>query len=77
MTTRQTWDYLSEHDLSLERLAKLGAEGWELVGIAPARPDAAVAFYFKRPAATLRERVTLDHRQRFESNVAKAPGSDA
>ena len=77
MTTWQTWDYLIEHDISPERLAELGAEGWELVGIAPARPDAAVDFYFKRPAANLRERVTLDHRRRFESAGANADGSDA
>jgi hypothetical protein len=30
-------------------LAQLGADGWELVGVAPARPAHHSLYYFKRP----------------------------
>ena len=30
-------------------LAQLGADGWELVGVAPARPVPRTLYYFKRP----------------------------
>jgi hypothetical protein len=74
MTTRQRWDYMVEEEISGQRLAEAGAEGWELVGIAPAAGGGR-AFYFKRPAADLRERVTLDHRRRFETGTAGPLGS--
>lgn len=74
---RQTWEYLIEYDIIPARLAEVGAEGWELVGIASTNAYAGAGFYFKRPAATLRERVTLDHRRRFESAAVEAKGSEA
>ncbi|CAA9543714.1 MAG: hypothetical protein AVDCRST_MAG70-330 [uncultured Thermomicrobiales bacterium] len=53
------WDYHREtpgDDLAA-RLASLGAEGWELVSTLEGH------LVFKRPATTLRERVTLDQRR--------------
>ena len=75
MTGRQQWEYLVEHDMSGERLAEAGAEGWELVSVTSSGFPSGNAFYFKRPAADLRERVTLDHRQRFAAGTARPPGS--
>lgn len=77
MSAGQRWDYLIEYDIIPARLAEVGAEGWELVGIASTSNYAGVGFYFKRPAANLRERVTLDHRRRFESTAANTDGSGA
>jgi hypothetical protein len=76
MTTRQTWDYLVEDEIGTEQLAELGAEGWELVSVAQSVRGSGNTFYFKRPAADLRERVTLDHRQRFVEGTAGPLGSE-
>jgi hypothetical protein len=65
MATKQQWEYLVEHGLEPARLAEVGNQGWELVSIVPEHGREGLVFYFKRPAANLRERVTLDHRQRF------------
>ena len=65
MPVRQPWEYLVAEDISRERLDEAGAEGWELVGVMASGSESVARFYFKRPAAGLRERVTLDHRQRF------------
>ena len=75
MTTRQTWDYLVEYEIGPEGLTELGAEGWELVSVVPNQDGARGTFYFKRPAADLRERVTLDHRRRFVEGTAGSLGS--
>lgn len=75
MSGRQQWEYLIEHDISRERLAQAGAEGWELVSVMSSGFPSGNAFYFKRPAADLRERVTLDHRQRFAAGTARPLGS--
>jgi hypothetical protein len=75
MAGRQSWDYLVIENIRPERLSELGTEGWELACAAPAAGGARTAFYFKRPAADLRERVTLDHRQRFAAGTARPLGS--
>jgi len=44
-----SWDKIRESDF-MKVLARLGAEGWELVGTAvPENPNWAREFYFKRP----------------------------
>ncbi len=75
MVTRQCWEYLVEDGVSPERLNEAGAQGWELVNVARNRGHATLVFYFKRPAADLRERVTLDHRQRFVATAEQTQGS--
>lgn len=52
------WEHLVEAGPSAERLAALGAEGWELVAVDGGRA------YLRRPGAPYRERVTLDQRRR-------------
>ena len=77
MTARQTWEYLMEDVSKQERLDELGAAGWELAGVAMAIGKSYPTCYFKRPGQDLRERVTLDHRQRFETAKAAEQGSGA
>lgn len=74
MTPRLTWEYSVQEYLQEADLNKIGAEGWELVGVAT--HGTIPTFYFKRPVADLRERVTLDHRQRFVAAAAGGPGSE-
>jgi hypothetical protein len=58
-----TWEYraVDALDLALD-LDALGRKGWELVAAAPAGEERIL--YFKRAAATFRERVTLDQKRR-------------
>ncbi|MDQ3412406.1 MAG: hypothetical protein M3509_09850 [Chloroflexota bacterium] len=70
-----SWEYLVEEEPAEERLNELGANGWELVSVA-ARGSVVVS-YFKRPVADLRQRVTLDHRQRFVAAAGNQTGSEA
>ena len=60
------WEYHVEGGVEQPRLDELGAAGWELVGVVSEPETGAPVAYFKREAADLRERVTLDHRARFE-----------
>lgn len=56
-----SWEYHVEQTdtpLTAEELNDLGLEGWELVASMPT----AGHYIFKRPAAGLRERVTLEQR---------------
>ena len=59
----QTWDYLVVPADPAPDLARLGREGWELVGTGTA-PGGPASLYFKRPALDFRERVTLDQKRR-------------
>ncbi len=45
-------------------LAALGQAGWELVAVV-ASPDGVPTLYFKRPAPSFRDRVTLDQKRRY------------
>ena len=54
----QRWEHRIETSPSSERLAELGREGWELVGVIGA--DA----YLRRPAPAYREQVTMAQRER-------------
>ena len=65
-----TWEYLkTESDADL---AALGRQGWELVGVAPAREGGLAAFYFKRPAPDFRDRVTLEQKRRYYALLGRA-----
>ncbi len=75
MATSIAWEYLVEEEPAEERLNELGADGWELVSVAARGP--LLVSYFKRPVADLRQRVTLDHRQRFVAATANQPGTEA
>lgn len=44
-----------------EQLDEWGADGWELVSVIP--DNGRHLFYFKRPQATLQERLTEEQRQ--------------
>ena len=50
--------------VSVENLAALGAQGWELVAVLPAAGGEPVC-YFKRSAADFRDRVTLEQKRRY------------
>lgn len=77
MTTRQTWEYLMEEVSTQDRLNELGTAGWELTGAVMVPGKSYPTCYFKRHGQDLRERVTLDHRQRFEAAKAAEQGSGA
>lgn len=61
MIKRTNWEYL----ISTERgeLPRLGMEGWELVSVTAAA-DGQETFYYKRPAPSVSERITLEQRDR-------------
>ena len=60
----RTWEYRTADalDPALD-LDALGRDGWELV--ATAAVTSVPTLYFKRPAPTFRERVTLDQKRRY------------
>ena len=64
------WDYRSEEAPSENRLAELGAQGWEFAGFDPA--DRARAL-FKRPALGFVERVTLEQRANYYRQLGRDP----
>lgn len=53
-----TWEYLVTEDT--ERLYEYGDQGWELVAVVVV--DGQEKLYFKKPALSLREQLTLDQR---------------
>ena len=57
-----TWEYLTVPENEHFRLPQLGAEGWELVAIGGSDER---LLYFKRPARSLRARVTAEQRDRY------------
>lgn len=57
-----TWEYYkSQNEGELEAL---GREGWELVAVLPGGAGG-VTFYFKRPAPSFREQVTLGQKRHY------------
>lgn len=58
---RMKWEYLVSR--SEEELGKLGQEGWELVSVVTAEAGAS-RFYYKRPAPSVSESITLEQRTR-------------
>ena len=65
------WEYLAIPESERDRLANLGDEGWELVSVGggPGEPT----LYLKRPAASFRERVTLQQREHYLARVGATP----
>lgn len=57
------WEYLVAHQGI--NLNELGSEGWELVGVVMEPERLEPTFYFKRPAPSFRDRVTLDQKRRY------------
>ncbi|MNP80388.1 hypothetical protein D3C76_1784790 [compost metagenome] len=45
-------------------MSQLGQEGWELVSVVQAPGGEASRFYYKRPAPTVSESITLEQRAR-------------
>jgi hypothetical protein len=61
--TTATWEYLTLPETERDRLLHLGMEGWELVAIGGDPDDRLL--YLKRPVLSLRERVTIEQRNRY------------
>jgi len=59
MTHPQEWEYLTVEESDAGDLSSLGRQGWELAGVSGDR------LYFKRPAMSFRERVTLDQKRHY------------
>ena len=67
--TTLVWDYLilpAEPAPEVATLRELGQDAWELVAVS------AGTHYFKRPALTFRERVTIDQKRRVYRAHGKA-----
>jgi hypothetical protein len=62
-TERTTWEYRRTGPLSNAELNELGADAWELVGVA------AGELYFKRPGMSFKERVTLEQRAHYYASL--------
>jgi hypothetical protein len=60
MAKRIKWEYLIKE--SPAGMNALGLEGWELVAVAP--QDGGSLFYYKRPAPSVSEAITLEQRLR-------------
>jgi hypothetical protein len=68
------WEYLTLDQQDADDLNALGEEGWELVSVSDGR------LYFKRPALSFRERVTLDQKRHYYDALGvplNEEGSDA
>jgi hypothetical protein len=59
VTHPEKWEYLAIAEQEAGDLNALGEQGWELVGVNDGR------LYFKRPAMSFRERVTLDQKRHY------------
>lgn len=74
MTHPGQWEYLTLDEQDADDLNALGEEGWELVSVSDGR------LYFKRPALSFRERVTLDQKRQYYGALGvplNEEGSDA
>jgi hypothetical protein len=61
--TPATWEYLVIPEADRDHLEALGSQGWELVALGG--DESARLLYLKRRAPGLRERVTLEQRERY------------
>ncbi len=66
---RTIWDYLILPENERDRIAALGREGWELVGIGGSEGDRLL--YFKRAGRTFREHVTLEQRRHCYASLGR------
>ena len=69
MPTR--WEYVVVAGPDQARLAELGDEGWELVGVVAGAGGPTC--FLKRPALDFRERVTLEQKRRYYAALSKPP----
>lgn len=68
-----TWQYHTRDALGpAPDLEALGRAGWELVAAGAGATASGHALYFKRPAPSLRERVTLDQRREVYARAGLA-----
>lgn len=67
----ETWEHLTLSEVERSRLASLGREGWELVGIGGSPEERLL--YLKRKGLGLRERVTLEQRSRYYASLGLDP----
>ncbi len=68
------WEYRTLPERDRERLAELGSDGWEMVGIG-GEADSRL-LYLKRPALHFWERVTLDQRRQVYESLGLDAGRD-
>lgn len=66
----RTWEYRTTSARSAPELNRLGADGWELIGILDGE------LYFKRPGLSFKERVTLAQREHYYATLHEAPIGD-
>jgi hypothetical protein len=70
-STFVTWEYLTIPERERDRLATLGQEGWELAAVGGSRDEPLL--YLKRPGQDLRERVTIEQRNRYYESQGLDP----
>ncbi len=68
---RVEWEYLTFPEAERDRLAALGRDGWELVGIGGSGDERLL--YLKRGAADFRERVTREQRSFYYESLGLDP----
>jgi hypothetical protein len=61
--TPALWEYLVIPEADRDQLDELGCQGWELVALGG--DESARLLYLKRRAPGLRERVTIEQRERY------------
>ena len=66
-----SWEYLTIPERERYRLAALGQEGWDLVGVGGSRDEPLL--YLKRPSHDLRERITIEQRNRYYESQGLDP----
>lgn len=67
MIKRMKWEYLTCRSFDEVEMASLGLEGWELVAVTVT--DGTESFYYKRPAPSVSETITLEQRARALKGV--------
>ncbi len=66
-----SWEYLTIPEGERHRLADLGQDGWELATVGGSRDEPLL--YLKRPAQDLRERATIEQRNRYYESLGLDP----
>jgi hypothetical protein len=70
-STFVSWEYLTIPEQERQSLATLGQEGWELAAVGGSREEPLL--YLKRPGQELRERVTIEQRDRYYESQGLDP----
>lgn len=66
-----SWEYLTIPERERNQLSALGEEGWELTGVGGSPDDRLL--YLKRPRQDLRERATVEQRNRYYESQGLDP----